>query len=207
MGQKLKVGWQETATELRKRYRQERHCERRTRLHALWQLRCGKSLKEVAVLVGIAYRTLQYWVAWYREGGLAEVLERIKGHGRQGRPSPLKPLQQKALATKVALGTLHTVWDVLQWVEGRWKVRYSYGGLYKQVKHLNCRPKVPRPRSIKAEAHFIAKPHMLGRVNLSFLQGFTQAAGLPLGLGCDIGFDGTRTGYFWPTIQAFQPLV
>jgi len=151
MGQKLEVNWRETVTELRKRYRKERHSERRTRLHALWQLRCGKSLKEVAELVGIAYRTLQYWVAWYREGGLTEVLERIKGHGRQGRPSIMKPLQQKALAAKVALGAFRTVWDALQWVEGRWKVPYSYGGLHKRLKRLDCRPKVPRPRSIKAD--------------------------------------------------------
>jgi transposase len=151
MGQKLEVDWQETAPELRKRYRKERHCQRRTRLHALWLLRCDKSLKEVAALVGIAYRTLQYWVAWYRKGGLTEVLERIKGHGHQGRPSQLTPLQQKALAAKVALGTLRTIWDALQWVEGRWKVAYSYGGLYKRLKRLDCQPKVPRPRSIKAD--------------------------------------------------------
>jgi transposase len=97
MGQKLEVDWRETATELRKLCRKERNSERRTRLHALWLLRCGKSLNEVAELGGIAYRRLQYWVAWYREGGLTQVLERVKGHGRQGRPSRLKPLQQKAL--------------------------------------------------------------------------------------------------------------
>jgi hypothetical protein len=59
MGRKLEVDWQETATELRTLYRQEHHTERRTRLQALWQLRCGKSLKAVAELVGIGYRTLQ----------------------------------------------------------------------------------------------------------------------------------------------------
>jgi hypothetical protein len=56
MGQKLEVEWQETVPELRKRYRKERHCERCTRLHALWQLHYGKSLTEVAELVGIAYQ-------------------------------------------------------------------------------------------------------------------------------------------------------
>ncbi len=55
--------------------------ERRTRLQAFWHLRSGKKMQEVAELVGIAYRTLQYWVAWYRYRGLAEVLRRISGHG------------------------------------------------------------------------------------------------------------------------------
>jgi transposase len=151
MGQKLEVDWQETAPELRRLYRQERNSERRTRLHALWQLRCGKSLKEVTQLVGMAYRTLQYWVAWYRKGGLSEVLSRIKGHGRQGRPSKLQPLQQRALAAKVALGAFRTVWDALQWVQDRWKVGYSYSGLHKCLKRLDCRSKVPRPRSINAD--------------------------------------------------------
>jgi transposase len=151
MGRTLEVDWQETAEELQNLYRNEHNSERRTRLQALWQLRSGKDLKEVAGLVGIAYRTLQYWVTWYREGGLTEVLSRIKGHGRQGRPSKLKPLQQKALAAKVALGAFRTVWDALQWIEGRWKVRYSYGGLYKRLKRLDCRLKVPRPRSIQAD--------------------------------------------------------
>jgi hypothetical protein len=64
MGRKLEIDWQETALELKKRYRKEHHSERKTRLHAFWQLRLGKSLKDVAELVGIGYRTLQDWVAW-----------------------------------------------------------------------------------------------------------------------------------------------
>jgi transposase len=151
MVQKLEVDWQETATELRNLYRKESNSECRTRLHALWQLRCGKSLKVVAALVGIAYRTIQYWVAWYREGGLTEVLERIKGHGRQGRSAKLNAIQQKALAAKVALGYFRNIWDVIQWVRDRWKIQYSYSGLLKRLRGLLCRLKVPRPRSVKVD--------------------------------------------------------
>jgi transposase len=157
MGRQLQIDWQQTGAELKDLYRKERNPERQARLQALWQLRAGKGLQEVADLVGIAYRTLQYWVAWYREGGLNKVLERIKGHGRQGRPSKLKPLQQKALAAKVALGTFRTVWDAVQWVQDRWQVGYSYGGLHKCLKCLDCRPKVPRPRSVKADVTAQAK--------------------------------------------------
>ena len=109
MGRRLEVDWQETASELRKRYRDERNSERKTRLHAFWQLRLGKTLKDVAQWVGIGYRTLQDWVAWYRHGGLAELLQRIKGHGIQGRPAKLYALQQKALAAKVSLGSFRNV--------------------------------------------------------------------------------------------------
>ena len=66
MGRKLEIDWQETASELKERYRKEHNSERQTRLHAFWQLRLGKTLNEVAELVGIGYRTLQDWVAWPR---------------------------------------------------------------------------------------------------------------------------------------------
>jgi transposase len=52
----------------------------------------GKTLEVVAELVGIGYRTLQRWVSGYRHGGLKEVLQRIKGHGNQGRPTKLNAL-------------------------------------------------------------------------------------------------------------------
>ena len=104
MGRELEIEWQETASELKKLYRKERNSERKTRLHAFWQLRLGKTLKEVVELVGIGYRTLQRWVSCYRHGGLKEVLQRIKGHGNQGRPAKLNTLQQKALAAKSDVG-------------------------------------------------------------------------------------------------------
>ena len=53
MGRKLEIDWQEAASELKKRYRKERNSERQTRLHAFWQLRLDKTMKEVAELVGI----------------------------------------------------------------------------------------------------------------------------------------------------------
>jgi len=150
MGRTLAIEWQETAAELKNLYTKEHNSERKTRLHVFWQLRLGKTLKGVAELIGIGYRTLQNWVAWYRHGGLKEVLVRIKGHGRQGRPAKLSAIQQKALAAKVALGSFRNVWDAIQWVQDRWKAQYSYSGLRKRLKCLNCRLKVPRPRSVKA---------------------------------------------------------
>jgi hypothetical protein len=110
MGRQLQIDWRESVTELKALYQKERNSERRTRLQALWHLRCGKTMKVVAELVGIAYRTLQY----------------------------------------MALGCFRTVWDAVQWVRNRWSVQYSYTGLYSCLKGLKCRPKVPRPRSVKA---------------------------------------------------------
>jgi transposase len=93
MGRTLEIKWQETASELKDQYCKERNSERKMCLHAFWQLQLGKTMKEVAKFVGIGYRTLQDWVAWYRSGGLKEVLRRIKGHGNQDRLAKLSIIQ------------------------------------------------------------------------------------------------------------------
>jgi transposase len=149
MGRQLQLEWNETAIELKERYLQEAHPQRRTRLQALWHLRCGKPSSEVAAIVGIAYRTLQYWVAWYRGGGLPEVLRRVKGYG-SGSVAKLTALQQRALVAKIALGLFRTISDVLQWVVDRWGIAYSYSGIHDRLQQLGCAPKEPRPQSANA---------------------------------------------------------
>jgi transposase len=150
MGQRLHLEWQETTEQLQLFYRWERNPHRKIRLQALWHLRCDKRLQEVADIIGVGYRTLQYWVAWYREGGLAEVLRRIPGHG-SGPAAKLTPIRQRALAAKVALGLFRTIWDAIQWVRDRWGIRYTYSGLHAGLQRLRCAPKVPRPQSVKAD--------------------------------------------------------
>lgn len=66
----------------------------------------------MAELVGTDERIIQRWVAWYRTGGLQEVLRRVTGHGTVGAPAYLSALQQKALVAHVKLGDFRTVWDV-----------------------------------------------------------------------------------------------
>jgi transposase len=150
MGQYSQIEWEETADQLKLFYQWERNPHRKVRLQALWHLRCGKRLQDVVDIIGVCYRTLQYWVAWYRTGGLAEVLRRIPGHGSHA-VAKLTAIQQRALATKVALGLFRTVWDAIQWVQDRWNVQYSYTGLHACLQRLKCAPKVPRPRSIKTD--------------------------------------------------------
>jgi transposase len=152
MGQRLQLEWQETADQLQLFYRWERNPHRKMRLQALWHLRGGRRLQEVAELLGLSCRTLQYWVAWYRVGGLAEVLRRIPGHG-SGPTAKLTPLRQRALAAKVALGLFRTVWDVIRWVADRWGIMYTYSGLHACLQRLHGAPKVPRPQSVKADPH------------------------------------------------------
>jgi len=150
MGQRLQLEWHETADQLQLFYRWERNPHRKIRLQALWHLCRGTCLQAVADLIGVSYRTLQYWIAWYRAGGLAEVLRRIPGQGR-GPTAKLTPVRQRALAAKVALGVFRTIWDAIQWVTDRWGIMYTYSGLHACLQRLKCAPKVPRPQSVKAD--------------------------------------------------------
>ncbi len=84
MGRHLRIEWRETAAELKTLYLKEKHPQRRTRLQALWHLRSGKMVKDVAAIIGIDNRVVQRWLSWYRHGGLAEILRRVSGHGAQG---------------------------------------------------------------------------------------------------------------------------
>lgn len=151
MGQRIQVEWQETADELKQLYQQERHRQRRTRLQALWHLRQGDRIEEVVAKVGVAYRSVQNWLRWYRAGGVGEVCRRVTGYHSGGVEAYLNAVQQRALAAKVSLGAFRTVWDAVQWVEDRWGIRYSYHGLYALLKRHDLHLKVPRPRSEKAD--------------------------------------------------------
>jgi transposase len=158
MGRALEIESQETASDLKDRYRRERNSERKVRLYAFWQLLQRKTLKDAAELAGIGYRTLQEWLAWYRHEGLTEVLRRIKGHGHQGRPAKLNTIQQKALVARAALGNFCNVWEVIEWVQDRWKVQYTYSGLLSCLKRLKCHLKIPSPCSVKADDIHPAAP-------------------------------------------------
>lgn len=146
----LQVNWEESAEELRQKYREETHPQRKERLFTLWHLRLGKQIREMSELIARDERVIQRWVAWYRKGGLSEVLRRVQGHGTVGVPSCLTAIQQKALVARVKLGDFRTVWDVRVWVEARWGINYSYEGMRSVLKRNKCVLKVPRPQSEKA---------------------------------------------------------
>ena len=140
---------QDTVAALHERYHGEAAGEVRTRLHGLWLLRQGRTMGEVATLVGVHYRTVQRWVDWYRQGGLAEVCTR-RGGGR-GQPGFLTAEQAAAVQAEVAIGTFHTAGEVRHWIAERFGVRYGRKGIYSLLARLDCRPKVPRPLHAKAD--------------------------------------------------------
>lgn len=150
-GKRVEVPWaaEDTPEALRQRYRQEEEGEVRTRLHALWLLRLDWGMEEVARIVGVHYRTVQRWVGWYREGGIAQMCAR-RGGG-YGQPSWLTPEQEEAVAEEASRGTFTTAAEARRWVAEQFGVTYRPKGIYGLLRRVRCRPKVPRPMHAKAD--------------------------------------------------------
>jgi transposase len=151
-GRPFVVRWREEDREeaLRTAYRTEQCVEVRQRLQALWLLRSGeRRLDEVAAVVGVHSRSVQRWVAWYRDGGLALVRShRLGGYGQTPR---LTPEHQERLAQEVATGRFPNSTAIRAWVAATFGVSYTEGGMYSLLERVQWNPKVPRPLHEKAD--------------------------------------------------------
>ncbi len=149
-GRPLLIDWREehTPEALKAAYQAERDATLRTRLHGLWLVRTGRQVCDVARLVGVHQRTVQQWVAWYREGGLAEVVRHKMGG--KGQPRFLSAEQEEELSEEVATGRFRTAWEIKEWIESEYGVSYKGRSVYGLLSRLGCSPKVPRPSHEKA---------------------------------------------------------
>lgn len=148
-GRPLRMDWQEDEQTLYRLYKQEKDHQNRTRLQALWLIRQERSMKEVAQIVGVHYRTVQEWVAWYREGGVGEVLHhRHGGHG--GPKCRLTSQQEDELKEQASQGEIRTIWEAVNWVDRQFGVKYTYWGMRGVFQRLKLKSKVPRPISPQA---------------------------------------------------------
>jgi transposase len=86
---------------------------------------------------------VQRWVRWYRDGGLAAV--RTRKRGGRGAAAWLTAEQQAAVLEQAATGAFHTAADARRWISDQFQVGYRPKGIYRLLKRLGCRPKVPRP--------------------------------------------------------------
>ena len=144
MARSLSIVWHEEAAQLEALYKAEKESQRRTRLHALWLVRLGHTVQSVASLVSIHARTIQRWLAWYRQGGLAEVLgHRHGGHG--GRRARLSEAEENQLKTWAQAGQIGSIWDGVEWAQAHCGVGYTYWGMRKIFARLGLNKKVPRP--------------------------------------------------------------
>ncbi len=151
MTRKVSINWapEDTAEARHAQYRAEPVAEVRTRLQALWRLRLGEGPTAVAAGVGVSRNSVQQWLRWYRQGGLAEV--RAHRRGGHGTPSYLTPAQQEQLVAEAAQGVFATAQAVRDWIEQRFGVVYTRDSMYTLLPRLGIRLKVPRPRHAQTD--------------------------------------------------------
>jgi transposase len=149
MARKLQIEWQEEAETLGILYRTEKDTQNRQRLHALWLMRQGKAMTETAEILGVHVRTVQEWVSWYRQGGIAALLPHRHG-GRRSRSRRLSDAQEAELKQKANAGEIHRIEEGVQWAQAAHQVAYTYWGMRHVFARLGLRQKVPRPRNPKA---------------------------------------------------------
>ena len=150
MGRSLQVDWQHSEQTLRERYLEETDHQDRTRLHALWLVRKGRSMSEVAETIGVCYESVRRWIDWYRSGGVEEILSRRHG-GSGGKKPRLTKKQHEKLREKAERGELRTISDGVRWAREEAGVEYTYWGMRHVFERLDLKKKVPREQSPDAD--------------------------------------------------------
>jgi transposase len=115
MGRALKISWQDNEARLFQEYRAEKQPGLKPRPYTLWRLRQGDSLAGTARVLGVHYTSVQQWVVWYRQGGVAVVQDHRKMG--QGQPPRHTPEQREELRFQVAQGRFRTARGAVQWVK------------------------------------------------------------------------------------------
>ena len=148
VGRPFKVNWEEEEETLYELYKKEKDLQMRKRLQALWLLRKGERLGEVAKIVGVKYRTVQEWVRRYRQGGLEEVKKhRIGSSG--GVKARLEGENLAKLEEEIKAGKFKTIWEAVEWVKEEIGIEYSYWGMRWVFKRLKVKKKSPAPKTQK----------------------------------------------------------
>ena|SRR5579883_3147611 len=117
-------------------FQKERDLQIRSRLHALWLLRQGISVQDVAAFLGVHPGSVYKWLAWYRAGGLTTIYERkIIG----GSASWLNDEQKEQLIQQAQHGTFQNAKEVQEWLEHTFGVTYRLKGVYRLLSRLNIK--------------------------------------------------------------------
>ena len=125
------------------------------RLHGVLLVAQGLTCPEVAVLLGDAPRSVEYWVRRFEEAGLAGLQE----GERSGRPRRLSPKQWRevdAVLRKAPreFGMAGNLWDgktLSAWIERQYEARLGVRQCQSVFRQLGFRLRKPRPMVAEAD--------------------------------------------------------
>jgi len=135
----------ETADELKRLQKHERHALKHKRLRALYLLASGQvhERQQVAKLLGVSRNSVARWLDTYAEGGLTALLTVKPPPGRVPALNEAQLSQlREALARPEGFGSYS---EVQQWIADQLGVAMKYHAVYDLVHDkLGARLKVPR---------------------------------------------------------------
>lgn len=133
------VPWRESVDELHTLHAAAGDATSRKRLHALWLVRCGVSVREAAARSEVSRATLNNWLGWYRAGGLDAVVRRIPAqHASRGVLRP-DPAVRRALVEWARAGAFCDYPDACAWLWREHGVVGTYQGVSRLLGRLGVR--------------------------------------------------------------------
>jgi transposase len=153
MAKRVQVQTELTAEELHERYRQAKDAVERTHWHIVWQIKEGKSPREVAAMLGYTARWVRTVIQrWNREGE-----EGIRDHRHEidvSRPL-LSAQQQEELAAALQEppedGGLWSGPKVAQWMQRTLGRPLAAQRGWDYLQRVGYSSRVPRPQHAKAD--------------------------------------------------------
>lgn len=136
--------------------REERRAAERDRIRAVKQVRAGRSVKDVAEILGYEKSTVYRWLRWYDQGGF-EALKESKAPGKP----PLLSLKQMARLRAVVIGSdprqlrfefaLWTREMIGELIEREFGVTMSVSAVGRLLRRLGMSPQRPLWRAYQAD--------------------------------------------------------
>lgn len=152
MARPFRVEIHESLEDLAEQLRQSRNVYERERLQLLYWIKQDpqRIRGELAQLLGCNESTVTRWLNRYRQGGLADLLERRLAPGKPAKvpPEVVAALKQRLKKRRSGFGSYG---DIHTWMKEQ-GVEVAYPTVHKLVRYkLKSKLKVPRPKSIKQD--------------------------------------------------------
>lgn len=136
----------ESADDLKRRLRDERHPRKHQRLHLLFLIASKqvRSRADAARVLGVARNTVISWLTDYQQGGLDGLLDLYVAAGKAPALSP--PQLEQLRARLDQPDGFASYGEIRLWIEQTLGVSMSYDAVHTLVHDkLRARPKVARP--------------------------------------------------------------
>ena len=138
---------------LRRIAKQQTQAKLLLRLQAVVLAQEGHTAPEIAKILSVTYRTVQYWIQRYNRRGL-DGLRDLRRGGNQRKLTDQQEQQIKKYLDCQAddpAGGVRRGQDLRQWINQQFGVLYSLPGIYDLLHRLGYRCLMPRPRHRKAD--------------------------------------------------------